>query len=78
MPTRAPRPAHPACSTARGADLLRTLKERSEANRGARKKELEDRYCMRQVGLSGGQWVGGGSCERELEDCCWMLGARPA
>jgi len=35
------------------ADLLRTLKERSEANRGARKKALEDKYCMRQVGAAG-------------------------
>lgn len=48
------RPAPP-CTR---ADLLRTLKERSEANRDARKKALEDKYCMRQVRLGGGGWAG--------------------
>lgn len=39
------------------ADLLRTLKERSEANRDARKKALEDKYCMRQVGAGSGYGI---------------------
>lgn len=45
------------CTTA-GTDLLRTLKERSEANRGANKKALEDRYCMRQAELGVGDCGG--------------------
>ncbi|EFN56341.1 hypothetical protein CHLNCDRAFT_144809 [Chlorella variabilis] len=40
------------------SDLLRTLKERSEANRGANKKALEDRYCMRQAELGVGDCGG--------------------
>ncbi|KAI3426212.1 hypothetical protein D9Q98_008588 [Chlorella vulgaris] len=40
------------------SDLLRTLKERSDANRGARKKELEDRYCRRQAELGVGDCGG--------------------
>lgn len=36
------------------ADLLRTLKERSEANRDERKRALADKYCMRQVGAAAG------------------------
>lgn len=39
-------------------DLLRTLKEKSEANRGARKRELEDRYCRRQAELGVGDCGG--------------------
>ncbi|KAI7843499.1 hypothetical protein COHA_002742 [Chlorella ohadii] len=40
------------------SDLLRTLKERSEANRDARKKALEDKYCMRQAELGVGDCGG--------------------
>jgi hypothetical protein len=46
------------------ADLLKTLKERSDANRAGRKKDLEDRYCRRQAEIGAGdcaglRWVGG-------------------
>ena len=47
------------------ADLLKTLKERSDANRAGRKKDLEDRYCRRQAEIGAGdcaglRWVGVG------------------
>ncbi|KAL4448508.1 hypothetical protein ABPG75_005727 [Micractinium tetrahymenae] len=40
------------------SDLLRTLKERSDANRADRKKTLEERYCMRQAELGVGDCGG--------------------
>ncbi|KAL4438169.1 hypothetical protein ABPG77_010530 [Micractinium sp. CCAP 211/92] len=40
------------------SELLRTLKERSEANRAERKKALEERYCMRQAELGVGDCGG--------------------
>ncbi|PRW45085.1 hypothetical protein C2E21_6404 [Chlorella sorokiniana] len=40
------------------SDLLRTLKERSEANRDSRKRALEDKYCMRQAELGVGDCGG--------------------
>lgn len=40
------------------SELLRTLKERSDANRADRKKALEERYCMRQAELGVGDCGG--------------------
>lgn len=72
--TRAAPPSPPA------ADLLKSLKEKSEANRGARKKALEDLYCRRQV-LWGCGSVGstGGvrGCARRLPDVPAVAGNSP-
>lgn len=40
------------------SDLLRTLKERSEVNREANKKKLQDIYCRRQAELGVGDCAG--------------------
>jgi hypothetical protein len=45
-------------SSFQGSDLLRTLKERSESNKGARDKELRDRYCRRQAEMGVGDCAG--------------------
>ena len=40
------------------SDLLKTLKERSEANRDSNKKRLLDTYCRRQAELGVGDCAG--------------------
>lgn len=40
------------------SDLLKTLKERSDANREQRSKDLRDKYCKRQAELGVGDCAG--------------------
>ena len=57
------------------SDLLRTLRERSDANRDERKKELANIYCMRQAELGVGD-CGGLRCVPGARNQGGRVGAR--